>query len=82
MYCYIWAHPAQYLIQGCLGGPIYHKMLWPLAIVTLSLRSNEDDFYTARRIKLDMEYEYRTAKSNVSACIRDSTGSQAHYFVL
>jgi len=37
---------AQYLIQGCLGGPIYHKMLWPLAIVTLSLRWNEDDFHT------------------------------------
>jgi hypothetical protein len=70
MYCYTWAHAAQYLIQGFFGGPIHHKILWPLAIVTLSLRSNEDNFYTARRIRLDMEYEYRTIPSNVSA--RDS----------
>jgi len=73
MYCYIWAHPVQYLIQGFLGGPIHHKILWPLAILTLSLKSNGDDFYSARRIELEMEYEYRAVKSNVSDYILTST---------
>jgi len=63
MYCY-YGSSRTVSDSRVLGWPYLPQDAVALAIVTLSLRSNEGRFYkTARRIKLDMEYEYRTARA-------------------
>jgi hypothetical protein len=56
----------QVWFQGFSVGGKHNKVLWPAAIVTLSLYATDDGYYASRRIELDIDHEYKTFPNNVS----------------
>jgi hypothetical protein len=56
----------QYFFQGHAQGKKNRRLLWPCAMITLSLSTNRDNYYAAVRTKLDLELEYLNAPYNVS----------------
>jgi hypothetical protein len=62
----------QVWFQGYAFAGQDRKVLWPAAIITVSLYSTDDAYYASRRVQLDTEHHFRHALNNVSHADRNN----------